>query len=135
MAPYEALYGRRCRTPIHRHLVGKRKYLVSKLVDQATKVIQKIQQRMKTSLSWQKIYTDRRHQPLEFEVGNQDFARTSPMRGALRFWKEKKAKSMILRTFRHPRTSWKSGISARTATLHDWHSRSLSCIDAKEVRQ
>ena len=129
------MYGQKCRSPIHWYEAGEKKYLGPELVEETSASIEQIQQRMKVSQSRQKSYADTRRRPLEFEVGNQDFARTSPMRGALRFWKEKKAKSMILRTFRHPRTSWKSGISARTATLHDWHSRSLSCIDAKEVRQ
>ena len=43
MAPYEALYGRKCRSPIHWYEAGERKYLGPELVEQATEAIKKIQ--------------------------------------------------------------------------------------------
>ena len=46
MAPYEALYGRKCRSPVHWDEVGERKYLGPELVEQATEAIKKIQERM-----------------------------------------------------------------------------------------
>ena len=85
MTPYEDLYGRRCRTPIHWHETGERKYLGPELVDQATEAIQKLQQRMKSSQNRQKSYADRHRRPLEFEVGDQVFVRISTMRGVMRF--------------------------------------------------
>ena len=51
IAPYEALYGRKCRSPIHWHEAGERKYLGPELVEQANEVIEKIQHHMKTSQS------------------------------------------------------------------------------------
>ena len=38
-----------------------------------------------TAQSWQKSYTDRRHQPLEFEVGDHVFLKVMPKRGVVRF--------------------------------------------------
>ena len=68
MAPYEALYGQKYRSPVHWDEVDERKYLGPELVEQATEAIEKIQERMKTSQSHQKSYANRRCRPLEFEV-------------------------------------------------------------------
>ncbi|KAK6125470.1 hypothetical protein DH2020_040803 [Rehmannia glutinosa] len=57
MAPYEALYGRRCRSPIHWHEAESR----------------------------QKSYADIRRRPLEFSVGDFVFIKVSPMKGIMRF--------------------------------------------------
>ena len=90
MAPYEALYGRKSRSPVHWDEVGERIYLGPELVEQATEVIKKIQERMKTSQSHQKIYANRQRWPLEFEVGEQVLLKISPMRGIVRFGKKGK---------------------------------------------
>ncbi|XP_024027099.1 uncharacterized protein LOC112093250 [Morus notabilis] len=42
MAPYEALYGRKCRSPIHWDDMGEKKYLGPELVQQTEEAIQKI---------------------------------------------------------------------------------------------
>ena len=89
-APYEALYRRKCRSPMHWDEVGERKYLGPELVEQATEAIKKIQERMKTSQSHQKSYADRRRRSLEFEVGEQVFLNISPIRGITRFGKKGK---------------------------------------------
>ena len=44
MAPYEALYGRRCRSPIHWDDVGERRILGPELVQQAVEKIQLIKE-------------------------------------------------------------------------------------------
>ena len=49
MAPYKALYGWKCRSPMHCDEVGEIKYLGLEMVEQATEEIKKIQERMKTS--------------------------------------------------------------------------------------
>ena len=51
MAPYEALYGRKCRSPVHWDEVGDRRYLGPELVEQATEAINKIRQRIKIAQS------------------------------------------------------------------------------------
>ena len=58
MAPYEALYGQKCRSPVHWDEVGERKYLGSELVEQATEANKKIQERIKTSQNRQKSYAN-----------------------------------------------------------------------------
>ena len=51
MAPYEALYGKRCRSPIHWDEVGEQKSLGPEIVQQTAEVVEKIRQRMCTAQS------------------------------------------------------------------------------------
>ncbi|KAL5564045.1 hypothetical protein UlMin_033792 [Ulmus minor] len=90
MAPYEALYGRKCRSPIHWDEVGERKLLGPEIVQKTVDIVEKIRQRMKTAQSRQKSYTDRRRKPLEFVVGDKVFLKVAPMKGGMRFGKKGK---------------------------------------------
>ncbi|XP_073159337.1 uncharacterized protein [Henckelia pumila] len=65
MAPYEALYERSCRTPLHWDEVGERAVLGPKIVIQIVDVIAKIRDRMLTAQSRQKSYADQRRRDLE----------------------------------------------------------------------
>ena len=85
MAPYEALYGRKCRSPVHWDEVGERKLLGPEIVQQTAEVVEKIRQRMLTAQSRQKSYADKRRKPLDFEVGDMVFLKISPMKGVMRF--------------------------------------------------
>uniref|UniRef100_A0A1S4CW11 Tf2-1-like SH3-like domain-containing protein n=1 Tax=Nicotiana tabacum TaxID=4097 RepID=A0A1S4CW11_TOBAC len=70
MAPYEALYGRKCRSPIGWFDVGETKLLGPELVQQAVEKVKLIQERLCTSQSRQKSYSDNRRRDLEFVVGD-----------------------------------------------------------------
>ncbi|KAK6121488.1 hypothetical protein DH2020_044767 [Rehmannia glutinosa] len=60
MAPYEALYGQKCRSPLY------------------------------WEIDDQKSYADKRRKDLEFEVGDFVFIKVSPMKGIMRFGKKGK---------------------------------------------
>ena len=90
MAPYEALYGRKCRSPICWTEVGDRALLGPELIQVTTEKIKLIQQRIKTAQSRQKSYANQRRNELEFEVGNHVFLKVSPMKGVSRFGKKGK---------------------------------------------
>ena len=64
MAPYETLYGRRCRSPVHWDEVGERKLMGPEIVQQTTEVVEKIRQRMRIAQSRQKSYAEGRRKPL-----------------------------------------------------------------------
>ena len=66
MAPYEALYGRRCRTSVCWSEVGENQLLGPDLVQQTTEKVQLIQKRLLTAQDQQKKYADHRRRPLEF---------------------------------------------------------------------
>ena len=90
MAPYEALYGRKCRSPIGRFEVGETTLLGPDLVQQAMEKVKVIQQRLETALSHHKSYADARRRGLEFLVGDWVFLKVSPMKGVMRFGKKGK---------------------------------------------
>ena len=68
MAPYEALYGRPCRSPMCWVATGEAALLGPQLVEETTEKIRIIRDHLKTAQSRQKSYADKRRRPLEFEV-------------------------------------------------------------------
>ena len=85
VAPYEMLYGRKCKSPIHWDEVGERSYLGSELVQQTNEALEKIRARMLATQSRQKSYANLKRKSVEFQVGDHVFLRVSPMRGVKRF--------------------------------------------------
>jgi hypothetical protein len=85
MAPFEALYGRRCRTPLSWSQTSERKIFGSDLVTEAEEKVKIIQNNLKAAQSQQKSYADKRRKPLQFEVGDFVYLRVSPTRGVQRF--------------------------------------------------
>ena len=98
MAPYEALYGRKCRTPLCWDEVGERKLLGPEIVQVTTNNVKVIRDRLKIAQDRQKRYADNRMRDLEFQVGDQVFLRISPWKGVLQFQKEREVKSPLYGT-------------------------------------
>ncbi|XP_076954890.1 uncharacterized protein LOC143629531 [Bidens hawaiensis] len=71
MAPFEALYGRKCRSPICWNEVGEFQITGPKMVQETSDRIAQIHQNLLAARSLQKSYADRRRKPLEFEIGDQ----------------------------------------------------------------
>ncbi|GKE36180.1 putative reverse transcriptase domain-containing protein [Tanacetum coccineum] len=70
-APFEALYGRKCRSPVCWAEVGEAQLTRPEIIHEITKKIFKIRDRMQAARDRQKSYADkRRSRPLEFEVGD-----------------------------------------------------------------
>ncbi|KAA0063793.1 pol protein [Cucumis melo var. makuwa] len=90
MAPFEALYGKCCRSPVCWGEVGEQRMLGPELVQTTNAAIQKIRARMLTAQSRQKSYADVRRKDLEFEVGDMVFLKVAPMKGVMRFAKKGK---------------------------------------------
>jgi len=70
MAPFEALYGRRYKSPIRWFEVGETRLFGPELVHQAIKKVKVLGKRLKTAQSHQKSYTYVRQRELEFEVSD-----------------------------------------------------------------
>ncbi|XP_073120092.1 uncharacterized protein [Henckelia pumila] len=90
MAPYEALYERKCRTLLHWDEVGERAVLGPKIVTQTVYLIAKIRDRMLIAQSRKKSYANQRHRDLEFEVGDPVFLKVSPWKSVMRIGKRGK---------------------------------------------
>jgi transposase InsO family protein len=98
MAPFEALYGRRCRTPLSWSQTGERKIFGPDLVNEAEEKVRIIQTNLKAAQSRQKSYADIRRRPLQFQVGDFVYLRVSPTRGVQRFGIKRETCSSIHRT-------------------------------------
>ena len=90
MAPYEALYGRKCQSPLCWYETGKRSLLGPEMIAETTEQIKKIRSRMLIAQSRQKSYADQRQKPLEFEEGEHVFLKVTPTIGVGRAFKTKK---------------------------------------------
>ncbi|XP_069148071.1 uncharacterized protein [Solanum lycopersicum] len=85
MAPFEALYGRRCRSVVVSLEVGESSILGPKIIHEALNKVRVIRDRLATTYSQQKSYEDNRKCPLEFHVGDQVYLKISPLKGVMRF--------------------------------------------------
>ncbi|XP_052723888.1 uncharacterized protein LOC108343993 [Vigna angularis] len=90
MAPFEALYGRKCRTPLCWFQEGENVLTGPELIQQTTEKVKLIQERLKTSQSRQKSYADKRRRPLEFAAGDHVLLRLNPITGVGRVLRPKK---------------------------------------------
>jgi hypothetical protein len=90
MAPYEALYGRKCRSPLYWDEVGEQQLLGPEMIQDTKDKVALIRKRMLTAQSRQKSYADKHRRTLEFEVGDLVYLKVSPMRGVMRFGKKGK---------------------------------------------
>nr|XP_027186625.1 uncharacterized protein LOC113784598 [Cicer arietinum] len=90
MAPFEALYGRRCRTPLCWFETGDNLVLGPEIVQQTTDKVKMIQEKMRASQSRQKSYHDKRRKNLKFQEGDHVFMRVTPTIGVGRALKMRK---------------------------------------------
>jgi hypothetical protein len=85
MAPFEALYGRRCRTPLNWSQEGERTLFGPKLVQEAEEKVGVITENLRAAQMRQKSYHDKAKAPREFEVGNYVYLKVSSTKGVQRF--------------------------------------------------
>ncbi|GKA55735.1 reverse transcriptase domain-containing protein [Tanacetum coccineum] len=90
-APFEALYGRKCRSPIMWAEVGEGQLIGPELVQETTEKISQIKDRLKAAHDHQKSYADKRRKPLMF-CSRVDYVllKVSPWKGVVRFGKKGK---------------------------------------------
>ncbi|WVZ97938.1 hypothetical protein U9M48_043437 [Paspalum notatum var. saurae] len=84
-APFEVLYGRRCRTPLLWDQVGEKVVFGPDMVKEAERQVQEVRNNLKVAQSRQKSYADHRRRELTFEIGDHVYLKVSPIRGLRRF--------------------------------------------------
>ncbi|XP_074288558.1 uncharacterized protein LOC141613713 [Silene latifolia] len=85
MAPFEALYGRTCRSPLCWDDSSEAVVLGPEFVQESIEQVRLIREKLKAAEDRQKTYADSRRKPIEFEVGDKVFLKVSPMKGVKRF--------------------------------------------------
>ena len=90
LAPYEVLYGRKCRSPICWDMEGLRQLEGPEIVSETVEKVQIARRCMKAAQDRQKSYADKHRREMEYDVGEKVFLRVSPWRGIARFGKHGK---------------------------------------------
>jgi hypothetical protein len=85
MAPFEALYGRKCRTPLNWFETGKSQVFGPDIICEAEEKVQLICDRLKAALSWQKSYANPKRRKLIFNVGDFAYLHVTPLKGMKHF--------------------------------------------------
>ncbi|GJT72416.1 putative reverse transcriptase domain-containing protein [Tanacetum coccineum] len=99
-APFEALYGRKCRSNGCWSEVGDTQLMGPELIRETTEMIVQIKNRLLAARSRQKSYADVRRKPLEFEVGDKIMLKVSPWKGVVRFGKRGKLSPRYIGPFK-----------------------------------
>ena len=134
MAPYEALYGRRCRSPLHWDEIRERDVLSRSLGPELTQKmiddVQLIRQRIKQAQDRQKSYADHRRRDLEFNVGEFVFVKVAPFKHLMRFGKKGKLAPRFISPYeileRVGKVAYRLALPASMDRIHDvFHVSSL----------
>nr|GEV57372.1 reverse transcriptase domain-containing protein [Tanacetum cinerariifolium] len=99
-APFEALYDRKCRSPVCWAEVGQVQLTGPELVQETTERIIQIKQRIQTAHDRQKSYADLKRKPMKFQVGDKVMLKFSPWKGVVRFGKWGKLNPRYVRPFK-----------------------------------
>ena len=87
MSPYEALYGRPCKTPMCWTEVGERRMFGSPIVQETMIKLETIQANMKKAQDRQKKYADQSRREVTFEIGDWVYLKVTAQKGKDRFGK------------------------------------------------
>ncbi|GJW45024.1 putative reverse transcriptase domain-containing protein [Tanacetum coccineum] len=86
-APFEALYGRKCKSPVLWDEIGESRLIGPELVQETTDKVILIKEKLKAARNRQKSYADNRRKPLEFKVRDRVLLKVSSWKGIIRFGK------------------------------------------------
>nr|GEY56282.1 reverse transcriptase domain-containing protein [Tanacetum cinerariifolium] len=89
-ASFEALYGRKYRSPVLWAEIGESSLIGLELIQETTDKVVLIKEKLKAAKDHQKSYADNRHKTLEFELGYRVMLKVSPWKGVIRFGRNDK---------------------------------------------
>ncbi|GJX71008.1 putative reverse transcriptase domain-containing protein [Tanacetum coccineum] len=100
VALYEALYGQKCQSPVCWAEVGEAQLTGLELIQETTKKIVLIKQRMQAAHDRKKSYADKKRKPMEFEIGDRVMLKVLPSKGVIQFGKRGKLNPSYVGPFR-----------------------------------
>ncbi|XP_028052462.1 uncharacterized protein LOC114256962 [Camellia sinensis] len=127
MAPYEALYGKKCRSPVCWTEVGEKQIMEEEIrpniIEETTEKIKLIQDRLKIAQDRQKSYVDSRRRNLDLNIGDSAFVKISPLKGVVRFGKRGKLNPRFVGPFRITKrvgpVAYRLALTPKLAGVHD----------------
>ncbi|GKE44558.1 putative reverse transcriptase domain-containing protein [Tanacetum coccineum] len=99
-APFEALYGCKCQSPICWNEVGDSQLTGPEIIHETTEKIVQIKSRIQAARDRQKSYTEVRQNPIKFQVGDKVMLKVSSWKGVIRFSKRGKLNSRYIGPFK-----------------------------------
>ncbi|GJY26471.1 hypothetical protein Tco_0401197, partial [Tanacetum coccineum] len=99
-APFEALYSRKCPSPICWAGVGHAQLTSQETIHETTEKIFQINKRIQAARDRQKSLADRNRKPMEFQVGDMVMLKVSPWKGVIRYGKWGKLNPSYIRPFK-----------------------------------
>src|SRR3954467_12517478 len=100
MAPFEFLYGRRCRTPLNWSETGERQFFGPDMIKEAEDQVRIVRDRLKAAQSHLKSYYDRHHREESYNIDEKAYLRVTPLKGTQRFGIKGKLAPRYIGTFR-----------------------------------
>jgi hypothetical protein len=100
MSPFEALYDRKCRTPLYWDQTGERQLFGLEIIQEVEEQVRIIRENLRVAQTRPKSYADNRRRPLEFEKGDYVYLKVSPLRGMRRFKVKSKLSPRYIGPFR-----------------------------------
>nr|GEW22295.1 hypothetical protein [Tanacetum cinerariifolium] len=97
---FEALYGRKCRSPVCWAEVGDVQLTRPEIIHETTEKIVQIRQRLQAARDRQRSYANVRRKPLKFQVGDFVTLKVSPRKGVIRFGKQGKLNPRYIGPFK-----------------------------------
>ena len=85
MAPYEALYRRKCRTPLCWTELSEKKIIGPNLIQETNEKVKMIRERLKVAMDRQKSYVEMRRKDIRYEIKEKVFLKVSPWKKVMRF--------------------------------------------------
>ena len=90
MAPYEAFYGRKCRTPLCWTELSEKKVISPYLIQETEEKVKMIRERLKVANDRHKSYADMKRKDIRYEIGEKVFLKVSPWKKVMRLGKKGK---------------------------------------------
>ncbi|KAK9064954.1 hypothetical protein SSX86_016337 [Deinandra increscens subsp. villosa] len=122
-APFEALYGRKCRSPLCWNEIGGSQLTGPELIFETTELIFQIRDRLKAARDRQKSYADNRRKPLSFKKGDRVMLKVSPWKGVIRFGKRGKLNPRYIGPFEITETigpvAYRLNLPAELSSVHN----------------
>ena len=123
MSPFEALYGRRCRTPLNWSETRDNRIFGPEILKEVETKVKLIQDRLRVAQSRQKSYYDQKHHQISFEPDEYVYLRVSPTRGLQRFKVKGKLAPRFMGPFRviakRGKVAYQLEIPAELSDVHD----------------
>ena len=85
MAPYVALYGRKCRTPLCLTELSEKKVIGPDLIQETEEKVKMIREILKVATEKQKSCADMKRKYIRYEVEEKVFLKVSPWKKVMRF--------------------------------------------------